>query len=434
MATLVPIRGKRGVSYEVQFCDGPDRRPRVRLGKVPKKTADSVKLRIEHLIAAKFAGHSFDAETARWLDGIDDVLHQRLAAVGLVPSRAPTDESARACVTLAAVIDRYIQRREANLKPNTVRKMKQARRALVERFGDALPINSITAGDAADWREELLKGLSEASVATHIKCAKAFFAYARDSKFIDHNPFERVKAGSMKNSRRKVFVDRATIARVLAVCPDVEWRLVIVLARYGGLRIPSELQDLKWSDIKWADDRMVIHVPKKAHLDGHRTREVPLFPEIRPHLEEARRLAAPGSVYVVPRARQVGVNLRTHLERLLAKAGVAQWTRLFQNLRASRETELVRTTRVDLVISWLGHTRQVALDHYLMPTDEDFRQASQATVQNAVQSPAARTNQELAGCTDVPELAAIGYCTHVQLPPAGIEPATYGLGNHRSIH
>ena len=424
MASLIPVKGKRGTSYEVQFSDRADRRPKIRLGIVSKKVAGAAKIRIEHLIAAKAAGHPVDAESARWLAGVSDALHARLAKVGLVPQRLGVGESRQQVLTVAALIDRYISRRDRNLKPNTIRKMQQARRAMVDHFGEDRVLDSISTGAASDWREKMLETLAEATVATHIKCAKAFFGYARDSEFLASNPFDRVKAGSQKNSRRKFFVSQATIGKVLAVCPDTEWRLITVLARYGGLRIPSELRDLKWSDVDWEGNRIIIQAKKKEHLDGHQTRPIPLFPEIRPHLEEAFHLAAPGSVYAVPRARQAGVNLRTQFERLLAKAGVKQWPRLFQNLRASRETELAKVYPMHLVTSWIGNTKEVAMDHYLMATDEDFHLASRTPVQNPVQSPATMACQEPSGGGGNSLLPAIGCYTSVQVPPTGIEPVT----------
>ncbi len=428
MASLVAVKGKRGTSYEVQFCDGADRRPKIRLGRVPKKTAQATQLRIEFLIAAKAAAAAIDAETARWLDGIGDDLHERLARVGLVPHRHGTGKARGAGMTVAALADRYVGRRELNLKPNTIRKLKQARRALVEHFGENRAITTITAGEAADWREEMLQGLSEASVATHIKCAKSFFSYAVDSEFIDRNPFGKVKAGSQRNSRRRVFVPGEVISKILDVCPDLEWRLIIVLARYGGLRTPSELQDLKWGDIHWGRNRIVIHAKKKEHLDGHQTREIPIFAEIAPYLEEAYERAAEGAVYVVPRARQAGVNLRTQFERLLRKAGVPQWTRLFQNLRASRQTELTGVYAAHLVNHWMGNSRQVAEDHYLMPTDADFERASKNPVQIPVQSQPITGSQETAEDARPTVLPAIACYTGVQVPSTGIEPVTFNFG------
>src|SRR5688500_17345848 len=67
---------------------GPDgqRRP-LRLGKVTARQAEAGKLRVEQLVSSSILGHPPDDETNRWLAGLDDVMHARLAAVGLTRPR-----------------------------------------------------------------------------------------------------------------------------------------------------------------------------------------------------------------------------------------------------------------------------------------------------------------------------------------------------------
>ena len=86
----------------------------------------------------------------------------------------------------------------------------------------------------------------------------------------------------------------------------------------------------------------------------------------------------------------LNANLRTTFEKLVRRAGLQTWPRLFQNLRASRETELVESYPIQVVASWLGNTPSVAMRHYLMTTDEHFetaikddRQAAQNAAQQA---------------------------------------------------
>ena len=68
----------------------------------------------------------------------------------------------------------------------------------------------------------------------------------------------------------------------------------------------------------------------------------------------------------------MNANLRTTFEKIVQRAGLTPWPRLFHNLRASRETELVEVYPVQVVTGWLGNTPSVAMRHYLMTTDEHF--------------------------------------------------------------
>jgi hypothetical protein len=112
-----------------------------------------------------------------------------------------------------------------------------------------------------------------------------------------------------------------------------------------------------------------------------------LFPELAAVLTEAFEAAPEGAVYVVAdntyreAADTLGgwrnCNLRTQFGRIIERAGLEPWPRLFHNLRASRETELAREYPVHVVTAWLGNTPKIALKHYLMTTDSDFQKAAQ---------------------------------------------------------
>ena len=74
-------------------------------------------------------------------------------------------------------------------------------------------------------------------------------------------------------------------------------------------------------------------------------------------------------------------NLRTEMTRLLRRAGVSGWLRLFhseklQQGRASRQTELQREFPLHVVCSWLGNSPRIAQQSYLLVTEDDFARAA----------------------------------------------------------
>ena len=69
-------------------------------------------------------------------------------------------------------------------------------------------------------------------------------------------------------------------------------------------------------------------------------RFVPIFPELRPYLLEVFEQAEEGTEYAITRYRDKNANLRTQLQRIVRKAGLTLWPRLFHNLCATRQTEL----------------------------------------------------------------------------------------------
>jgi hypothetical protein len=114
---------------------------------------------------------------------------------------------------------------------------------------------------------------------------------------------------------------------------------------------------------------------------GGESRIVPLFPELLPHLREAFERAEPGAEYVIPRYRHTNQNLRTQLCRIIKKAGLAPWPKLFQNLRSTRQTEPAESWPMHKVCAWIGNSQAVAMEHYLQVTDDDYRRAAKKAAQ-----------------------------------------------------
>ncbi len=98
------------------------------------------------------------------------------------------------------------------------------------------------------------------------------------------------------------------------------------------------------------------------------------LPELRPYLEEAWDHSE-GQVYVVEGYRSSAANLRTRFTAIIKRAGLAPWPKLFQNLRASRETELMMTFPAKDVASWIGNSVAVAMESYAMALEQSFANA-----------------------------------------------------------
>lgn len=97
---------------------------------------------------------------------------------------------------------------------------------------------------------------------------------------------------------------------------------------------------------------------------------------------------------MITRYRHPGQNLRTTFEKIFKAAGLPPWSRLFQNLRASRETELMAKWPAKDVASWLGNSVPVAMRHYAMATDETFLMAARAATELSGGSTASRSRAD----------------------------------------
>jgi hypothetical protein len=71
-------------------------------------------------------------------------------------------------------------------------------------------------------------------------------------------------------------------------------------------------------------------------------------------------------------------NLRGDMTRMLRRAGVYGWPRLFYSMRASGQTELQREFPLQLFRSWLGNSPRIAQQSYLLVTEDDFARPARA--------------------------------------------------------
>ncbi len=295
----------------------------------------------------------------------------------------------------------------------TIEVWKQPIRNLIAHFGPKKDITKISEADAMDFRQYLMNSkLASATVAKRLQFARKFFHDARRRKLIASNPFAEVSAKSVVRLDQRRFVTQEETTKLLDACPNHHWRTIIALARYGGLRCPSEVLSLRWQDIDWDKQRINVPSPKTAH-HGKESRMIPLFPELQVALEEAWEFAPEGANYVVDEHYRKSsnasngwrnCNLRTYFERIITRAGLVPWPKLFHALRSSRETELAQDFPIHVVTAWLGNTPTIAMRHYLLTTDADFERAAggKTRTEKAVQIPVQQA-QETGGKDQQPE-------------------------------
>ena len=208
---------------------------------------------------------------------------------------------------------------------------------------------------------------------------------AKRRHLVTENPFEHIKGTVRGNPAKRVFVSGADVMKVIDAAPDPQWKLLIALARWGGLRVASEPLALTWRDVDFASKRFIIRASKTEHHADGGIRIVPMFPELVDLFQRVFDEAQPGEVHVITRYRDPAANLRTQLVRYITAAGLTPWPKPWQNLRASRATELADLFPSHVCAGWLGHTEVIADTFYRSITDAHFERAVSAA-QNPAQS------------------------------------------------
>jgi integrase len=422
-----------GLKRILVVCPDGKRRP-IRLGKMTMKQAEAFNLHVERLVVAPYS--ELPTDTAKWLADLDDKMHARLAAVGLAkPRRFST-------MTLGPFIDAYIADR-TDAKPRTIINLKQARKDAVEFFKPDRALRDISEGEADEfWRYLLRRGLGTNTAKRICGRMKQFFRAAIRKRLVQANPFADIKSHVQGNPQRDFFITREMAEKAINACPDAEWKLIFALSRFGGLRCPSEHLALRWGDVDWEHNRITVHSPKTEHHEGKESRQLPIFPELRPYLLEVFEQAEEGSEYVITRYRDANVNLRTQLQRIISKAGLEAWPKLFHNLRATRQTELAETYPMHVVCAWIGNSAAIAQEHYLQVTDDHFAKAIKDPSQSGDEKAAHNQAQSAAVTAGMskelpkpqkknrpvlPSDSEQSRYLHISpLPPRGVEPLSAG--------
>ena len=383
----------------IQFMDGRGKRHSIYMGSTPAHQVLFVKSIVEDLLSAMLLRTTPRPSTIEWVRGLEDEsLYEKLADHGLVP-----DRSGR---TLGALLDRFEE--VAAVKNSTKAAYKQTTDSLAEYFGLEKALTAISPFEAAAWRKAIAEPkpdpdnknalptiLAPATVAKRTNVAKTIFRKAVKWGMLHSNPFADLRSGSQCNPARAFFVTPEMTKAILAEAPNHEWRAIIALCRYAGLRCPSEVLGVTWADCLWDRARLVVRSIKTEEHEGHEVRVVPIVPELHEILDAAYHAAPEGAVYIVGKYRDAKANLRTTFRKSIERAGLKPWPRLYHNLRASCASELAERFPAHVVAKWMGHSALIAQKHYLQTRDAHFELAAGDAFVRHAQTRAHQTAQQL---------------------------------------
>ena len=251
----------------------------------------------------------------------------------------------------------------------------RARAHALAYFGAERLLSTITEDDAREFRGWLLQqsgrlgeaGLAKATVRKTCTVLSMAMKSAVQSGVIESNPFEVVPKSVGANPDRERYVRLETIRKVIDTATDPELRLLVMLSRLVGLRVPSEVCGLTWGDVDRSERSLRVKSPEtKRHGKG--TRVVPLCPELYAALEHAYHDAAEGEIHVLPRMRKHTAPTMP----LLRAARIDEWPRPYHTLRASCITDWHRTIPLADAAAFSGHTAFIAAKHCLRATEAAF--------------------------------------------------------------
>jgi integrase len=440
MASIVRLGKGKQPPRGIEFLGVDGKRHRLRLGKVDADTASKFKRGIEQLLNSARLNTSMPDEWAVWLGSVDDAIVNRMASMGLCSARA-------ACPNLVVAFEAYVVRRAVELKPASITRIKATGKRLKEHFGEWVSLRNIGPAQAKDWRLAMLKELSEASTRTDCRNAKAFFADAIERGMLrGKNPFSAVPTTAIASKREHRISAAATLA-LIDGCPSTQWRVLVGLLRFAGLRCPSETHSVTWGDVDWGRNALRVFAPKTGQ-----TRMVPICADLMAILRDAWDAAPVGATTIVGMPSN---NRHRGLKAIIKRAGLNEWPKLFQTFRQTRRSEWIDAgVPAAYVNAWLGHSGSVGDRHYTVLSETIF-QAATAAVECPVAEPqnvSAKSGAVGSGngqkwaasdsagdaareCRDADNTCETAdFSANSEVVRAGIEPATHGFSVHCSTN
>ena len=303
-----------------------------------------------------------------------------IAFIGILTSRFITKSK-----TCQELWDTCLKHKANVVKPQTLNLYRLKQKGFFEAFSPSEPIEKITADKCLDWKTSLLAKHATATVAGHVKVAKMVFDWAVDQEWLTKNPLKKIPNGSFINRDKDRTISMEEYAKLLDACPNQEWRTLVALARIGGLRCPSELKRLRWSDIDWVKNRFLVRATKTERYIQHRERIVPLFPVLRAELE--RHFSSDETKeneFVIEHYQKTCWNLHSPFCTIARRAGLDDIVRPFDNMRMSRSNEVLTRWGQAKESVWIGHSVEVMKDHYLCLSDTDFAEAAEADLESPI--------------------------------------------------
>ena len=281
-------------------------------------------------------------------------------------------------IKLGELIDRH-RLTKADKKPKTIERYEAWYLEMMSYFGSDKIVSEIAPGDADLFRVWCLTGrprrFAVATLAKGVRMCRSVVQFGVKQGFFTVNPFDGCIVGADHNDERQYYVSRETIEKVLSVCRNDRLRFAVMLARYAGLRIPSEIRYMKFSD--FGTDGFYVH-----HNTKTGRREVPFFKELRPVFERLKAGSRPDDLLFPVRSWREDKGVWLRLLTLIDHAGVARWPRLLNNLRSSCIMDYDEMGFSQKTLdSIFGNSEEVRRKHYIgFRRDREFMKMLNADI------------------------------------------------------
>ena len=231
--------------------------------------------------------------------------------------------------TVASWLVEWLRRKERDSSKATMARYRGHSKAFTDWLGEersAKPLESITTQTARLWRESLQDaGRTGKTVLSYTKDIGGAYRSAIREGLTHSNPFTALEAVDTSDSLdRKPFTSQE-VAALMEAAPSPEWRGLILVAAFTGLRL-GDAARLSWASVDLETKRITL-IPSKTKKKKREVR-IPIQPNLLTFFEsvpiQSDKPDAP--VFEVLSAIAIGtrVGLSTSFTKIMEDAGVSR--------------------------------------------------------------------------------------------------------------
>ena len=274
------------------------------------------------------------------------------------------------------------------LAAGTLELHRQTGRYLVGFFGGSRKLAHITRTNAQGFKTALASGtliqvskrgknLAVPTIELHVRNARTIFNRAVRDDLILYNPFDRLTASPFM-PKAWHFVTLEEFGQLVEAAPNLEWRLMLCLARLAAL-CRGEILSLQWSDIDWAQNRIRIIAKDDWKPKARpRNRTVPMSGVLQQLLLDAFELAPDAREHVIAPARVIVRNISRDFGVICRRAGVVRYAKPLHTLRKSCITDWAGEHPQHVVSTWAGHSNvSTTGEYYLQVSEAEYERAAE---------------------------------------------------------
>ncbi len=383
---MTSLGRKPPFQFQVICNDGERRKVRFPKGTARKDTVTFQNM-VDQMLQSQGFNEPYTDKVRNWYLQLDEKFQKKLKYLKLIDLSSTKGELRK----LGGWLDYFCGPEFGHSKPQQ-NKHRPVVKRLNEFFGEEKLLSEITKNDAKRFQIWLGKGRNdggggkkdegldpETTLPRHMKYCRQFFKAAVDEELISKNVFDQKAISCTVKAGVQHYVPLAVSNMVRDALPDLYWKTRHELMRHMGCRAPSELNGLRWSEVDWNLEKLVIHSPKTANYKGKEKRPCKIFPAVLPLLKALWEIAPEGQEHILPSVNNK--HMRDVYLRTLNNIGETVWPRLFNSLRKSAVTDAHTEYSVPgfVINEWFGHDEEISKQHYRMVTPDHYENFSKVS-------------------------------------------------------